>query len=259
MVAKQTLDIAETYTAHLRAARAAQATRKDLDKRLSQIRRVFTAAARECLDNEDEQHARKAFDAALESAHRQAEAALPAPFFEFIPADANPPTDDDLKDRAKAVVLEFAKLDGYTIWLRSLDALPVLPEKHPYRAGEGRLEARSWLAPVRVLARNPDWQSADGAISDSHDGQGHVRPEYEAWLKAENKYNDDGSLAEPDLLEPTCIEANAFNLSAGRYKPFALVTTDYGDPKDLINQLQQREKNILGGLEQLLEMLEGQG
>ncbi len=94
-------------------------------------------------------------------------------------------------------------------------------------------------------------------MRDSHDEQGQVRPEYVAWLKAENKYNDDGSLAEPDLLEPTCIEANDFNLSAGRYKPFALETTDYGDPKDLIHQLQQREKNILNGLEQLLAMVEG--
>jgi type I restriction enzyme M protein len=256
VVAAQTLCIADAYASHLRAARATQATRKDLDKRLRQIRKAFTDAARKYLDNEDEQHARKAFDPALDSAHQQADAALRALLDEIVRPTPNPPTDIDLKDIAKAVTMEFAKLDGYTIWLRSLEAPPVPPEKHPYRSGE-RLEARSWLAPVRVLARNPDWQSTDGAVLDSHDEHAIVRPEYLAWLKDENKYNDDGSLAEPDLLEPACIEANNFNLSAGRYKPFALETTDYGDPKDLINQLQQREENILKGLEQLLAMVEG--
>ncbi len=146
VVAAQTLRIAETYTAHLRAARAAQATRKDLDKRLSQIRKAFTAAARQYLDNEDEQHARKAFDPALDSAHQQAEAALPALLAEIVPTDPNPPTDDDLKAAAKAVALEFAKLDGYTIWLRSLDAQPVPPEKHPYRTAKGDWKpAVGWL------------------------------------------------------------------------------------------------------------------
>lgn len=154
-------------------------------------------------------------------------------------------------------MLKFAKLDGYTIYLRSLDAQPVPSEEHPYRTGDGRLEARSWLAPVRVLARNPEWQNADGTLHDSHDEQANVRPEYLEWLKTEGKYNDDGSIADVELLDPTCIEASDFNLSAGRYKPFALETADHGDPKTLISQLQEREKNILNRLEQLLAMLEG--
>ncbi len=258
VVAAQTLCIAEIYSAYLRAT--LPSTSKNLEKRLRQIRKAFTDAAREYLDNEYEQHARKAFDPALESAHQQAEEIL-ASLLEDIASTApiapGSLTDEDLQAAAEAVVLEFAKLDGYTIWLRSLEAKPVLPDKHPYRVGE-RLEARSWFAPVRVLARNPDWQSPDGIMSDSHDAQGRVRSEYWAWLQAEGKYNDDGSLAEQDLLEHFCIEANNFNLSAGRYKPFALETIDYDDPKDIILRLQEREGNILKGLEQLLAMVEGQ-
>lgn len=253
VVAAQTLRIAEAYATNLRTAATAH---KDLDKRLRQIRKAFTDAAREHLDHQDEQHGRKAFDAALESAHKQVESNLDTSGNKPAAADANH-TDDDLKDVAKAIVKEFAKLDGYTIYLRSLNAYPVPPEEHPYRRADGHLEARSWIVPVRVLARNPEWSGADGTLQGSHDEQGIVRSEYLAWLKSENKYNDDGSLPELELLEPTCIEANDFNLSAGRYKPFALETSDYGNPQDLITQLQQRERNILTSLEQLLAMVEG--
>lgn len=255
VVSEQTLVIDQTYITHLRAIGAA-ATRKDLEKRLEQIRKAFVSAARETLDNEDEQHGRKAFDSALASVHEKAKNSVPTLLKELLPSVTEPMTDDDLKSSAKAVAVEMAKLDGYTIWLRSLEAQPVPAEKHPYRSSEGRLEARSWFAPVRVFVRNPDWQSADGGLSGSHDEQGQVRSEYLAWLKAENKYSDDGSLAEIDLLQPDCIEANDFNISAGRYKPFAFENTDYGDPKEIIGELQQREKNILNGLEQLLAMVD---
>jgi type I restriction enzyme M protein len=259
VAAAQTLCIAKTYTAHLRAARAARsiATDKDLKNRLGQIQKAFKSAAREVLDYEDEQHGRKAFDSALDSAHQQAVNSFAALLAETFPADTVLPNDDDLKATAHSVALEFAKLDGYTIWLRSLAAQPVPSEKHPHRAADGRPVALSWLAPVRTLARKPDWQSADGAVIDSHDEQGQVRQEYLDWLKTANKYNEDGTLVDMDLLEPTCLEANDFNLSAGRYKPFALEAAEYGDPKEIIAQLQQREKNILNGLELLSAMMDG--
>ncbi|MBI5031755.1 MAG: N-6 DNA methylase [Chloroflexi bacterium] len=76
IVAEQTLRISETYTDYLSTPNGTKATQKDLEKRLSQIRRIFTTTAREYLDNEDEQHARKAFDPALDSAHKQAESIL---------------------------------------------------------------------------------------------------------------------------------------------------------------------------------------
>ncbi len=257
VVSEQTLVIDQTYHANFYPIKFAGATRKDLEKRLEQIRKAFVSAARETLDNEDEQHGRKAFDSALASAHAKAQNFALIAVRDLPPIITEQMTDDDLKSSAKAVALEFAKLDGYTIWLRSLEAQPVHVEKHPYRTSEGRLEARSWFAPLRVFARNLDWQSADGALSGSHDEQGQVRSEYLAWLKEGNKYNDDGSLAETNLLQPDCIEANDFNLSAGRYKPLTFEVTDYGDPQKLIDQLKQRENNILKGLEHLQEMMEG--
>lgn len=258
VVASQTLKIAETFTLQMRSARAAMLipSSKELEKTLRQIRKAFIDASRDILDNEDEQHGRKAFDIAFDTAYQQAEAFLTTLTTETITVAENPKT-DDLKNIAQAVALEFAKLDGYTIWLRSLEAEEVSEEKHPYHVSDGKLEARSWFASVRVFAHNPNWQNVDGTILGSHDEQGNVRIEYLEWLKAEGKYNEDGTLVDMELLEPTCIEASNFNLSAGRYKPLAPQTANYGNPKEIISQLQEREKNILKGLEFLLTMVEG--
>lgn len=257
VVSEQTLKIAETFTKHLRAARANMRAPKpeDFVKTLRQIRKAFLDEARDVLDNQDEQHARQALDIALNAAYEQAEASLPDLIADEAPSETYL-TEDELKISAKMVVQEFAKLDGYNIWLRSLEAEELPAEKHPYRTTDGKLEARSWFAPVRVLARNPEWQNADGTVHGSHDEHGNVRIEYLDWLQSEGKYNDDGTLAEPDLLENTCIESNDLNLTAGRYKPFILETTQYGKPSELIKQLHNREQGILKGLEQLLAMIE---
>lgn len=47
------------------------------------------------------------------------------------------------------------------------------------------------------------------------------------------------------------------NLSAGRYKPFALDTTEHKAPAILIRELKELEAKIQGGLDILLEMVEG--
>lgn len=47
------------------------------------------------------------------------------------------------------------------------------------------------------------------------------------------------------------------NLSAGRYKPFVMDTSEHADPAELIAELQELETKIQSGLDKLLEMVEG--
>jgi type I restriction enzyme M protein len=148
----------------------------------------------------------------------------------------------------RAIVREFAKLDGYDIKLRTLEV---------FKQEEPLPESKSWAAPVRVLLRNDDWHSPDGAIQGSHDEHGEVRPEY---LEDPTIYeNEQDNIIKQEWLDPSCIEANDYNLSAGRYRPFKPVGVESEPPDKLIRELQGMEREILSRLGRLLEMVEGRG
>ncbi len=151
----------------------------------------------------------------------------------------------DVTDKIRGVAKEFAKLDGYDVMLRSLEML---------KLAEPLAEPKSWFAPVRVYARNDEWQSEDGSIKGSHDEQGQVRPEYVGSFAL---YDDKGNLID-DLLDPDCIEARSWNLSAGQYKPFTFKTVKSDKSvSEMINELKAQEKKIVDGLDRLLAMVEG--
>ncbi|MBA2392176.1 MAG: N-6 DNA methylase [Ktedonobacteraceae bacterium] len=165
----------------------------------------------------------------------------------FAP-ERTPVSTIDWQTEINSIVHEFAKLDGYDIKLRTIkvtkreDALP---------------EPKSWLAPVRVLLQNDEWQSSDDSLQGSHDADGRIRPEY---LADDRIYDDtEQNIIKKDLLDPNCIEANDYNLSAGRYKPFKPVTVEYDPPAKLIRELQDLEGQIMARLGSLLEMVEGRG
>lgn len=145
---------------------------------------------------------------------------------------------------AHRIAREFAKLDGYDVVLRTLEV---------DKRVEPLTEPKSWRAPVRVYARNDDWQSEDGQLIGSHDAQGNVRPEYVASVTL----YEDGKLKE-DLLDPDCIEARGWNLSAGQYKPFIFATVKSDKSvADMIRELKVKEQEFLIGLDKLLAMVEG--
>lgn len=142
------------------------------------------------------------------------------------------------------IAKEYARLDGYDVVLRSLEPL----------CREGVLkESKHWTATVRLYAEDPDWQSEDGALKGSHDDQGEVRPEY---LTSIELYDEKGNLNEK-LLEPDCIEARGWNLSASQYKPFNFeaVVSDKSVAA-MIKDLQTKETQIMEGLGRLLAMVE---
>ncbi len=146
------------------------------------------------------------------------------------------------QERATMAVRECARLDGYNITLKSGD-----PQPRP----EPLAESKGWTAPVRVWIDQEDWQSEDGAIKGSYDEDGNLRSEY---VTAMTDVETGGVNA--DALDIDCIEANDYNLSAGRYKPFELQLADFEPPAQLIRSVKQLEAEIQAGLDTLLSLIE---
>ena len=145
-----------------------------------------------------------------------------------------------------AIVRSFARLDGYDVYLRT---------NHVSKKRE-LSKPKYWIVPVRVFARNArsdEWLSEDGKLQGGHDEQGNVRAEY---IADPALYNIDGTVKK-DYLDHSCIEYNDFNLSAGRYKPFAASAVTYDPPAQIIRVLQTLEQQIQEGLSTLLAMVEG--
>ncbi|MBU0909740.1 MAG: SAM-dependent methyltransferase [Proteobacteria bacterium] len=151
----------------------------------------------------------------------------------------------ELLEALSNVASVFAKLDGYDVVLRTLEV---------FKKNVALKEAKHWTAPVRVYAVNDEWASEDGKVNGSHDEKGEIRPEYLAVIQL---YDDKDNLIE-ELLDPDCIEARNWNLSAGQYKPFnfAAIKSDKS-VAEMIRELQSQEKKIIDGLGKLLAMVEG--
>lgn len=147
----------------------------------------------------------------------------------------------------ETIAIEIAKLDGFDVTLRSL----TIDQSSELQA------TKHWVVPVRAWACNDDWQSEDGSIKASHDADGLVRPQYVEAMLAAKLYDEKGTLKD-GLLDPDCIEARDWNLSAGQYKPFDF--TQLKSDKsvtELIGELHATEQHIISGLDKLLAMVEG--
>lgn len=153
----------------------------------------------------------------------------------------------DLNVALETIAREVAKLDGFDVTLRSqaIDQLSDLKA------------VKHWVVPVRAWARNDDWRDEDGELIGSHETNGLVRPAYEQAMVRAGLYDDRGVLKD-GLLDPDCIEARDWNLSAGRYKPvdFTQLKSDKS-VVELIRELKITEQDIIGSLERLLAMVEG--
>ncbi|KPW38959.1 Uncharacterized protein ALO59_00950 [Pseudomonas amygdali pv. mellea] len=156
-------------------------------------------------------------------------------------------TEHDIGQKLTEVARDVAKLDGFDVTLRSL----AIDQASDLKA------AKHWMVPVRAWARNDEWQSEDGQLIGSHDADGLVRPAYVQAKLADGLYDDKGTLRD-GLLDPDCIEARDWNLSAGQYKPFDF--TQLKSDKsvaELIGTLKTTEQDIIKGLDKLLAMVEG--
>ena len=172
---------------------------------------------------------------------------------------------EDYTGIAFKIAKEYAKLDGFDVTLRTQES---------FKQKEKLKTPKSWSSPVRKYLENPDWVS--GKLKGSHDSKGNVRTEY---VKSIRLYNDAGKLVDelnekerkefletiPEeekafyntaLLDPDCIEAKGWNLSAGQYKPF--VFSEAEDKilvSDRIKELQTDVAEVQTRLVKLLEMV----
>ncbi|QIR94363.1 SAM-dependent DNA methyltransferase [Vibrio alginolyticus] len=153
---------------------------------------------------------------------------------------------NDLDAEMQPIARELAKVDGFDVTLRSL----AIDQQTELK------DAKHWVVPVREWAVNEEWQSEDGKLVGSHDADGLVRSAYVEAMLAKGLYNKKGKL-KGDLLDPDCIEARDWNLSAGQYKPFDF--TQLKSDKsvvELIGELKTAEQDIIKGLDKLLAMME---
>ncbi len=158
------------------------------------------------------------------------------------------PTQDpvaDIKAALEAIAREVAKLDGFDITLRTL----AIDQASEIKA------AKHWVVPVRAWTRDDEWREGD--LVGSHDADGLVRPQYVEAMLAAGLYDEKGALKD-GLLDPDCIEARDWNLSAGQYKPFDFTQLKSDKSvSELIGELRATEQQIIGGLDKLLAMVEG--
>jgi type I restriction enzyme M protein len=183
---------------------------------------LFSSAMAEMLEKEDKDlpaFARKALSPLLQKASKA------STVVDNQNNKASQLTDEQIQIEVKAIVQEFAKLDGYNIKLRTVDVS---------RQENVLKESKSWFAYVREF-KDPE--------------------------QVTNKelYNENGTIKSDyisDYLDDKCIEANDFNLSAGRYKPFTITKEDHEPPAKIIRELQDLETRIQDGLGKLLAMVE---
>lgn len=156
-------------------------------------------------------------------------------------------TAHNINQKLTDVAREIAKLDGFDVTLRSLAVDRSINLK----------AAKHWVVPVRAWARNDEWQSKDGGLIGSHDADGLVRPTYVQAMLAAGVYHENGELKD-GVLDPDCIEAREWNLSAGQYKPFDFTQLKSDKSvSELIAVLKATEQEIISGLDKLLAMVEG--
>ena len=89
---------------------------------------------------------------------------------------------------------------------------------------------------------------------------GVIDPDYLTWLRDTLKvFDNDGTVMKGflDRLDPDCLEALDFNLSAGRHKPFIFDAGQHLPPAELIGELQALHGKIQKRLGKLLAMVGG--
>lgn len=160
---------------------------------------------------------------------------------------------------------ELAKLDGYNVWRRSgeIHALPGKLVCGEVGKKERRPTLQSWIVPVRKWAERESWgedpKTKQPIATSTHEG-GIVRADYLDWLRDTLKiFDDDATVKEEhlDRLDPECLEALGFNLSAGRHKPFLFDPGQHRPPTELIHELQAVHGEVQKRLGKLLAVVGG--
>ena len=189
-------------------------------------------------------------------------AAVPIPKRKPKKAPAEPDVDKIVESLAP-LLTEFAKLDGYNVWRRSLEPKPRTGKLTTTDEGELKREPTllSWIVAVRQWAELESWgedtETREPIARPTHQ-DGVIDPEYLTWLRDTLKvFNDDATVKKQflDRLDPDCLEALDYNLSAGRHKPFIFDPGQHRPPAELIGELQAIHSEVQKRLGKLLELI----
>jgi type I restriction enzyme M protein len=178
----------------------------------------------------------------------------------------NAPTEPDADKTADALaplLIEFAKLDGYNVWRKSPASLPM--DGKLTSTDDGAMKPvptqLSWIVPVRTWAQLENWgedPDTKQVIAKPTHNDAVLDPDYFAWLRDTLKvFDTDGTVKAEfvDRLDPDCLEALDFNLSAGRHKPFVFDPGQHRPPTELIDELQAIHGEVQKHLRKLLTMV----
>lgn len=157
---------------------------------------------------------------------------------------------------------EFAKLDGYNVWRRSHKSVPRTGKLTNSDDGEPKREPTqlSWIVPVRQWAERESWGEhprTKKPVNKPTHQDGVIDPEYLIWLRDTLRVFDVDATVKKEFfsrLDPDCLEALDFNLSAGRHNPSVFDAGQHCPPAELIHELQTIHSEVLKRLETLLTM-----
>jgi type I restriction enzyme M protein len=164
----------------------------------------------------------------------------------------------------KPLLRDFAMLDGYNVWRKSGQSSPREGKLTASEDGEVRQQTLlSWIVPVRQWAEMESWgedPKTGQTIDKPTHKKGVIDPKYLKWLRDDLKvYDSDATVKKEhlDRLDPDCLEALDFNLSAGRHKPFVFDAGQHRPPAELIGELQEIHSEVQIRLKNLLSMVGG--
>ena len=190
--------------------------------------------------------------------------AVPVPDKQPKPVPAEP-DEDKVAEALAPLLTEFAKLDGYNVWRRGLALLPRTGKLTT--SDEGELQRvptlLSWIVPVRQWAERESWgedPETKQPITKPTHKDGVLDAAYIDWLRDTVRIFDEDATVKKDFvdrLDPDCLEALDFNLSAGRHKPFVFDAGQHRPPAELIGELQAIHGEVQKRLEKLLSMVGG--
>lgn len=219
------------------------------------------------LDREFDQFGHNALKTVLKELSTKVEgwaAAVPIPEKKKKTAPAEPNVAHAVKELSP-LLSEFAKLDGYNVWRRSRESQQRTGKLTPSDEGDPKREPTllSWIVPVRQWAELESWgedPETKESISRPTHPEGDLDPEYLIWLRDTLKIFDDDATVKKEFvnrLDPDCLEALDFNLSAGRHKPFVFDAGQHRPPIELIGELQAIHSEVQKRLGKLLSMVGG--
>jgi type I restriction enzyme M protein len=239
------------------------------EKNVNAVRNQLNKQVRDegLLDREFDQFGQNALKAVLKDMSAKVpEWAAAVPIPDKKPKKA--PAEPDANKAAEALtplLSEFAKLDGYNVWRRSHKIIPCAGKLTTSEDGETKREPKllSWIVPVRQWAELESWgedpETKEPIVRPTH-RDGVIDPDYLSWLCDTLKIFDDDATVKKeflDRLDPDCLEALDFNLSAGRHKPFVFDAGQHRPPAELIGELQAIHGEVQKRLGKLLKMVGG--